>query len=154
MLHPAKIKVFILFSILMHAAFALLFATVTLSFPPPPVKKLSLTIMTRGGGQGEIIQSEAAWPMPRRIEPEFSSEEGLRSFDIEIGEWMGFEQPNISSFSPKGSLIPKIEIAELAAKAQAGPPEELFARMPAESKARPLPDFALGPPIVEALEAD
>jgi hypothetical protein len=79
-LDPAKLKIFALMSFVMHAAFVVLFARITLSFAPPEVKDLSLRIMTRAGAGGEIIQSEAAWPMPRRVEPGFSPAAALKNF--------------------------------------------------------------------------
>lgn len=154
MLYPGKVTIFAFFSILMHLAFALLFAKVTLSFSLPPVKELSLTLRTRGGGEGAIVQSKAAWPTPPRAEPAFSAEEVLGSLDAETEEWTQFGLPGPAFFSPKETLAPQIEVAELAAKAYAGPPEGAFSRPPAESKAMPIADFALGSGFPEIFGSD
>ena len=152
LLHSGKIKIFALFSILIHVAFALFFAEVTLSFSPPTVRELSLTLVTRGGGQGEIIPSEAAWPMPLRVEPPFSAKEVLKKFDAEIEEWTQFGLPDSSFFSPDETLIPRAEIAELAGRTYIAAPEDLFSQLPAESKATPIADFALGLALPEIFE--
>ncbi len=138
----------------MHVAFALLFAQVIPSFSLPPVKELSLTLRTRGGGEGEIVQSKAAWPTPPRAEPAFSAEGVLKSFDADIEKWTQFGSPDIPSFSPKDTLVPRIDVAGLASKAYAGPPEGAFSRPPAESKVMPIADFALGPGFPEVFGSD
>jgi len=153
-LSPAKIKVFVFLSVLMHAAFAVLFAEVTLSFPPPSVKQLSLSIMTRGGGRGEIIQSEAGWPMPKRLVPVFSAEKTLGSLGGEIPDWMEYRAPDPSNFVSRDALAPEINVIDLAAKAYEGAPKELFSHMPAEAKARPITDFALRPVAPKIFETD
>ena len=147
-------KVFALLSALIHIGFALLFANLTLSFPPPPVKELSLTIMTRGGGQGEVIQSEAGWPTPKRFEPDFSAEKALQSLDDDIPKWIEYGTVDSSLFVPDDALTPNIDIAQLAAKADEAAPEEIFSHLPAESKTRPIPDFAVGPAMPEIFGSD
>jgi hypothetical protein len=154
LLHPTKLKFFVLISIFMHVGFAILFAKVSLSFVPPQVKKLSLVIMTRGEGRGDIVQDEAAWPMPKRMEPDFSAENELKSLEAEIKKWTRAGMPDLSFFSPKESIFPKMEITELAAEAHIKPPEELFSHLAAESKPRPLADFALRPAVPEISEND
>jgi hypothetical protein len=151
-LYSGTIKIFVLFSIVIHVSFALLFAQVTLSFSPPTVRELSLTLVTRGGVQGEIIPSEAAWPMPPRAEPPLSVNEVLTSLDAEIEEWAQFGLPDSSFFSPDKTLIPHLEIADLAGRAHIGTSEGLFSQLPAESKATPIADFALGPAVPEMFE--
>jgi hypothetical protein len=154
LLYPGKVTIFALFSIVMHLAFALLFAEVTPSFSLPPVKELSLTLRTRGGGEGEIVQSKAAWPMPARAEPAFSAEGVLKSFDAEIEKWTQFGLPGPPFFSPKETFVPRIDVAELAGRAYAGPPEGAFSRPPPESKVMPIADFALGPGFPEIFGSD
>jgi hypothetical protein len=148
-LHPADVKIFGVMSVLIHVAFAVLFAEITLSFPPPPVRKLALTIMIREGAKGEIIQSEAAWPTPeRQAAPGFSPDETLESFGSEATGWIDFETPDASLFDPKKPLADSVDIGRLAAKAYA-PPAELFSPPPPELKTMPLTDFALGPAAPE-----
>ncbi len=154
MLLPARTKVFVTLSVFMHLAFALLFAEVTLSFPPPPIQKLSLMIITRGGGQGEIVQSEAGWPTPNRLEPGFSADRALKSLDADIPKWMEYAAPDPSIFTPRDALAPDIDIAELAAKAYEGAPGELFSHPPAESKPRPMAGLAIGPAVPEIFGSD
>jgi hypothetical protein len=153
-LQPAKVKIFAFMSVLIHVAFVILFAEVILSFQPPPVRKLALTIITRGGAKGEIVQTEAAWPMPGRIEPDFSPEKALDSFGAEIAEWIDFGAPDPSLFEPKETLMPAVDLQKLAAKAYAPPPEELFSHPAPELKTMPPTDFALGPSVPELLGTD
>lgn len=152
MLYSGTIRIFVLFSIVIHVAFALLFAEVTLSFSPPIVRDLSLTLVTRGGVQGEIIPSEAAWPMPARAEPRLPVENVLRGLETEIEEWAQFGLPDSSFFSPDETLIPDPEIADLAGRASIGARADLFSQLPAESKAMPVADFALGPAAPDIFE--
>jgi hypothetical protein len=154
MLRPAKIKIFVLMSILMHVAFAMLFAETTLSFRPPPIKRLSLAIMIREGAKGEIIQSEAAWPTPKRIEPEFSADAALDDFKAEAVEWIYFQAPDPSLFEPIETLTPAVDFQQLAAKAYEGPSEEVFSNQPPEMKTMPATVFALGPAAPEILGTD
>jgi hypothetical protein len=148
-LHPADVRIFGVMSVLIHVAFAVLFAEVTLSFPPPPVRKLALTIMIREGARGEIIQSEAAWPTPERHDaPGFSPDKILDNFGHETAEWIDFETPDPSLFDPKEPLADSIDIGRLAARAY-DPPAELFSPPPPELKTMPLTDFALGPAAPE-----
>jgi len=154
LLHSDKIKIFLLFSVLIHVGFALLFTEVTLSFSPPIVRDLSLTLLTREGGQGEIIPSEAAWPTPPRSKPSFSAGEILATFETDIEDWTQFGLPDSSFFSPNNTLIPHVEIVELAAEARIDPPAGLFSHLPAETKATPIADFALGPAGPEIFGSD
>lgn len=145
MLRSGKIGVFALFSVLMHVGFMALFHNVTLSFPPPLARDLSLTILVRGGGRGEIIQSEAAWPTPGRIEPEFSAEEALSLMRNEIRDWIHVTTPGLPYFTAKEPLVPKVDVAALADAAYPGAPRDAFAQAPPESKTMPMTEFALGP---------
>ena len=154
MLRPAKVTVFALMSILMHVAFAMLFAETTLSFRPPPIKKLSLAIMIREGAKGEIIQSEAAWPTPARIEPEFSPDASMADFQAAADEWIYFQTPDPSLFEPIETLTPAVDLKQLAAKAYDLPPEEVFSNQPPEMKTMPAAVFALGPAAPEILGTD
>jgi hypothetical protein len=154
MLRPAKIKIFALMSILMHMAFALLFAKTTLSFPPPPMKTLSLAIIIREGAKSEIIQSEAAWPTPERAEPEFSVDISAADFEAEAVEWIYFQPPDPSLFEPLETLTPAVDFQQLAAKAYEPPPEEMFSHQPPEMKTMPATLFALGPAAPEILGTD
>ena len=154
MLHPAKLRLFVLLSVLMHIAFAVLFAKVSLSFPPPQSQELSLTILIQGKGRGDIIQSEAVWPMPKRIEPGFSAQNTLKSFDKEIENWTQLGMPDLSVFSPKDAIVPRMKTAELAAEALSGSSEELISHMPAASKPVPIIDFALPPALPKMFEHD
>lgn len=154
MLNPAKVKIFAFMSVFIHVAFAALFAEVILSFQPPQLKKLSLTIIIREGAKGEITQSEAAWPMPRRIDPDFSPEAALKDFGSEAAEWIDFKAPDPSLFEPKETLIPIIDLKKLAAKAYEPPPKELFSHPAPELKAMPATDFVLGPTAPEIFGAD
>lgn len=149
MLHPAKVKIFALMSVAMHVAFAVLFAEITLSFTPPVVKKLSLTIMTRESARGEIIQSEAAWPMPARSEPDFSPDATMQEFGSEATQWIDFRKPDPSLFEQDETLIPVIDLKNLAAKAYEPPPNELYAHPSPELKTMPVTDLALGPAVPE-----
>lgn len=141
-------------SALIHVVFAVLFAEITLSFPPPPIKKLALTIMIREGAKGEIIQSEAAWPTPQRhAEPGFSPDATLESFGPEASGWIDFETPDPSLFEPEKPLAASVDIGRLAARAY-DPPAELFSRPAPALKTMPLTDFALGPAAPEIFGTD
>jgi hypothetical protein len=153
-LHPTKTEIFILLSVLMHAAFVALFARVSLSFPPPAEKKFSLTITMREGGRGEIVQGKAGWATPKRIEPGFSAEEVFESLDDDIHEWMMYGPPDPPLFASNDAPAPEIDIAEFAAKAYQRPPEELFSHLPAESRIGPTTDFAIGPALPEIFVTD
>jgi hypothetical protein len=148
LLDSGKIKVFAVISILLHVAFVLLFGKVTFSSSPPD-KTIPLFFVTREASKAEIMQSTAAWPMPRRHEPPFPTEEALKRLDSDIMQWTQFGLPDSSHFSPKDTLIPQMKIAELAEKAYEGAPAEAFAQLPAESKPMPIADFALGPAFPE-----
>jgi hypothetical protein len=154
LLYPSKIKAFLLFSLLIHVAFAAFFGTVNLSFPPPDMKNLSLSILTRGAAQSEVVQSTAVWPMPVRTAPRFSAEEVLGGFDADIGDWTRFGVPDPGFFAVTGTLVPHMNVAELAGELYAGPPEELYSPLPAESKAMPIAGFAVGLAISEIFEND
>lgn len=154
MLRPAKIEIFALMSILMHVTFVMLFAETTLSFRPPQVKTLSLAIMIREGAKGEIIQSEAAWPRPERIEPEFSPAESPADFKAQAVQWIDFQPPDPSLFEPIETLTPPVDLQQLAAKAYEPPPEELFTNQPPEMKTAPETVFTLGPAAPEILGTD
>jgi hypothetical protein len=142
-------KIFILLAILMHVAFAVLFARVTPSVTPPPEKKLSLSILTRGSVRGDIIQTEASWPMPRREEPAFAADEVLKSFDADIEALAAVGMPGQSVLAPKDTLVPQTDIATLAAEAHVGPAEDPFSLLSPDLKATPLREFALGPTVPE-----
>jgi len=154
LLVPSRIKVFALCSLLIHVAFAAFFGTVNLSFPPPEVKDLSLSILTRGAAQSEVVQSTAVWPMPVRTDPGFSAEEVVEGFDANMGSWTRFGVPDPGFFAVKGTLVPHMNVAELAGELYAGPPEELYSPLPAESKSMPIAGFAVGPAILEIFEND
>lgn len=154
MLRSGKIAVFVLFSLVLHAGFALLFSEVRLSFTPPTVKELSLAIMARGGEQGEIIQSEAAWPTPSRLEPEFSAERMVKALESDTTRWTRFGVPAVSHFTPRETLAPEIDLGELAQKAHPGSHEQEFSQLAPERKTMPVADFALGPALPEIFEAD
>jgi hypothetical protein len=141
-------------SIFMHVIFAILFAKTTLSFRPPPLKKLSLAILIREGAKGEIVQSEAAWPAPARTEPGFSPDAVLDDFGAEAVEWMYFLVPDPSLFEPAETLTPAVDLQQLAAKAYESPPEEMFAHQPPEMKTMPATNFALGPAAPEIFGTD
>jgi hypothetical protein len=128
----------------MHAGFVLLFRNVTLSFSPPEAKNLSLTILVRGPGKGEIIQNEAAWPTPGRIEPPFPAQEALTRMSGDAQEWMRVGVPGAPYFTVKETLVPQLDIAALADMAYSEP-QDAFAQAPPESKAMPITEFALGP---------
>jgi len=153
-LHPAKLRLFVLLSVLMHIAFAVLFAKVSLSFPPPQSQELSLTILIQGKGRGDIIQSEAVWPMPKRIEPSFAAQNTLKGFDKEIESWTQLGMPDLSVFSPKDAIVPRMKTAGLAAEAYSGSSEKLILHMPAASKPVPISDFALSPALPKMFERD
>ena len=154
MLDSAELKIFALMSVIIHVAFAILFARVTPSFQPPTLKQLSLTIMTRESAKGEIIRSEAAWPMPKRVEPGFAPDDALKDFGSEAAKWIDFKAPNPSLFEPKDTLTPGIDIRELAAKAYEPPPNDFFSHPPPELKRMPVTDFALAPAAPDILGAD
>ena len=154
MLHPVKLRLFILLSVLMHVTFAVLFAKVGLSFPPPQSQEMSLRILIQGKGRGDIVQSEAAWPMPGRIEPDFSAHNVLVGFDKEIKNWTQLGMPDLSAFSPKDAVVPRMKTAELAAEAFSGSSEEQISGMPAASKPVPIVDFALSPALPKIFEHD
>ncbi len=141
-------------SVIIHVGFAVLFARVTPSFQPPTLKQLSLTIMTRESAKGEIIRSEAAWPMPKRVEPDFVPSEALKNFGKEAVEWIDYEPPDPSLFEPKDTLTPDISIGELAASAYEPPNNDFFSHPPPELKRMPVTDFALGPAAPDILGAD
>lgn len=126
----------------MHVAFVILFAKVGLSFTPPQDRGLSLILLMRGKGGGDIIQSEAAWPTPHRIEPDFSTKEILRDFDGEIKTWARLGVPELSFFAPKEMMVPQVETAQLADNAHSLPTES-FSHAPAELKPMPRVDFTL-----------
>lgn len=154
MLLPGKTRIFAMMSIFLHVAFAVLFAKVTLSFPPPPAKRLSLLIMTREGVRGEIIQNEAAWPIPHRIEPDFSVDDALEPFGTKVPEWIDYQMPPSSIFEPRETLTVKVDLKELAARAYEPPPEEFFSHLPPEMKPMPVTDFAIGPGVPRIFETD
>jgi hypothetical protein len=153
-LHPAKLKLFVLLSVLMHIAFALLFAEVSLSFPPPQIQDMSLTILIQGKGRGDIVQVEAAWPMPERIEPEFSAQDTLKGFDKDIRNWTQLGMPDLSVFSPKDAIVPRMKTADFAAEALSGSSKDLITHIPAASKPVPIIDFALPPALPKIFEND
>lgn len=132
-------------SVLMHVVFAVLFAEITPSFEPRMVRPLALTIMVREGAKGEIIQSEAAWPMPVRAEPDFSHDTALDDFGLEAAEWIDFATPDPSLFEPKKPLAAAVDIRKLAARAYDPPKPEAFPHLPPEFKTMPVINFALGP---------
>lgn len=141
-------------SILVHVVFAILFANVTLSFHLPPTKRLSLAIMIREGAKGEIIQSEAAWPTPTRIEPELPPATIPNDAEALAREWIHFQPPDAALFEPIETLTPDVDFQQLAAKAYEMPPEKVFANQPPETKAMPVADFALGPATPGIFETD
>jgi hypothetical protein len=153
-LDSAKLKIFALMSVIIHVVFAVLFAQVTPSFQPPTLKRLSLTIMTREGAKGEIIRSEAAWPMPKRVEPGFAPDDALKDFGKEAAEWIEFRPPDPSLFEPKDTLSPGVNIRELAEKAYEPPANDFFSHPPPELKRMPVTDFALGPTAPDLLGAE
>ncbi len=136
-------------SVLMHVVFAVLFAEITPSFEPRMVRPLALTIMVREGAKGEIIQSEAAWPMPVRAEPDFSHDAALDGFGLEAAEWIDFATPDPSLFEPKKPLAAAVDIRKLAARAYDPPKPEAFPHLPSEFKTMPATNFALGPAAPE-----
>lgn len=149
MLHPAKVGIFALMSVLIHVAFVVLFAEITLSFQPPMVRPLALTIMVREGAKGEIIQSEAAWPTPVRAEPDFSHDAALEDFGLEAAEWIDFATPDPSLFEPKKPLAAAVDIRKLAARAYEPPKPEIYLHLPPELKTMPATNFAIGPAAPE-----
>jgi hypothetical protein len=153
-LHPARIKVFVLIAILMHVAFAILFSKVGLSFLPPQSQELSLEIVVQGTGRADIMQTEAAWPMPERTEPSISAETILKSLDEDAQDWAQSGVPDLLYFLPKDAVVPLKKTPELAAEAPDGLPEEFFSYAPAESKPTPMIEFALPPAMAKIFEAD
>lgn len=139
---------------LIHVVFAVLFAEVTLSFPPPVVKGMSLTILTREGGSAEIVRSEAAWPMPKRVEPEFSAGKALKGLDAGVEVWGRPVMSDSFFFVSPETMVSHKGVVELTDEAYSRPPDELFSRPHAESKAMPVTDFALGPTLPDILEGD
>ena len=120
MLNSGKIKVFVVISVVMHVCFALFFTKVTFRSATPPDRKLSLLLVAREARKTEIVQSTAAWPLPRRLQPAFPTEQTLKSLDPDIMQWTQFGLPDAPSFSPKETIIPQIQVAELAEKAYEG----------------------------------
>jgi len=153
-LHPAKLRLFVLLSVLMHIAFAVLFARVSLSFPPPQTQKMSLTILIQGKGHADIVQTEAVWPMPDRIDPTFSADNVLKEFDSDIKNWAEIGMPDLSLFSPKDGVVPRMQTAHLATEAYRGSTEELITDIPAASKPVPIIDFAFPPATSKMFEYD
>jgi hypothetical protein len=132
-------------SILIHAAFAILFSNVSPSSPPPQSGKLFLDIEVMGKVREEIFQNEAAWPMPRRIEPGFSAENTFDDLGDEIKAYAQLGMPDMSFFSPRDAIVPHMKTPGLATEVSAGSTEKLFSDLPAASKPTPIIDFALPP---------
>ncbi len=149
MLDSGKIKAFIIISLVMHLFFALIFNNVTARPTTPPDRKLSLFLVTRQASKSEIVQTTAAWPMPRRLEPDLPIAQTLKKLDSDAMQWAQVGLPDTAYFSPKDTLIPQIQIAELAEKAYERDSTEALSRLPAESKSMPIADFALGPAFPE-----
>ncbi len=142
MLYPAKLRLFAVFSIIMHITFVILFAKVDLSFTPPKDHELSLFLLMRGKGGGDIVQSEAAWPTPSRIVPSFSETEIARGFDEEIKTWARLGVPELSFFAPKSMITPHADTVHVVDEAHLLP-EQSFLHLPAELKPMPRIDFTL-----------
>jgi hypothetical protein len=153
-LRTGKPALFILFSVIIHVSFALFFSQVTLSFTPPAEKQLTLTLLAAGAGKGDIIQKEAVWTAPQRVDPDFPVEEIYSRLQREIPYWLSLDQPDEALFAPRESLVPFPEIPQIAEKVRPHPPEDLLAPLPAESKPVPTAEFALGSDIRELLNED
>ncbi len=149
MLDSGKIKVFVVLSVVMHVFFALMFNGVTVKPTVLPDKKLSLLLVAREASKTGIVQSTGAWPLPRRLQPALPAGQTLESLNPDIMRWAQVGLPDASYFSPKETIVPQIQIADLAEKAHEGTPTEVFAQLPAESKSMPIADFALGPAFPE-----
>ncbi|RJP17546.1 MAG: hypothetical protein C4520_16410 [Candidatus Abyssobacteria bacterium SURF_5] len=154
MLHSGKPALFALFSVVVHILFVVLFAQVTLSFTPPPVKQLSLVLMSSGGGQSDIVQKEAVWISPKRIEPAFPVDAVLSELESEVPKWRHLAKPEDALFTLKETLLPVVDVKETADKLRPRPPDKLFAAPPAESKPMPTAEFALGPDLPRILHED
>jgi hypothetical protein len=144
MLNSGKPVIFAFFSVLIHVFFALLFSKITLSFNPPAVKNVSLSLMTTGTGQSDIIQKEAVWSSPKRLEPAFPLTEVLAELESAVPQWMSLERPEALLFAPQESLLPQVDINHAAEKLRPRSPIDFFASPPAESKPMPTAEFALG----------
>jgi len=154
LLHSDKIKAFILISIVMHGAFVVLFGKVNLSSVPPPDKSLSLIFMSRETAETEIVQREPVWPMPARLEPAFIADPIWEKLDADVAALADVAFPESSLLAPKDTLIPRLDIAQLAGTAYPGAPPELLSELPPESKFMPTPEFALGPAFPGLFESD
>jgi hypothetical protein len=144
MLNSGKPIIFALFSVFIHALFALLFSRITLSFNPPEVRNVSLMLMTSGTGQSDIIQKEAVWSAPARLEPAFPVTEVLSDLESTIPQWMSLDRPEALVFAPRESLLPQVDINHAAEQLRPRCPIDIFAAPPAESKPMPTAEFALG----------
>ncbi len=142
MLYSGKIRVFVLISLCVHAAFALLFREVTLG-SVPQARDLSIVLVSRGPGKIETLHSAPAWPMPVRFEPSLPVDEMLDRLDADVLQWAQVGNPDASLFAPGETLTSGFDIAQAAGKAYEGPPQDLFSPLPAESKFMPTTDFAL-----------
>jgi hypothetical protein len=153
-LRTGKPTLFVFFSIIIHVSFALLFSQVTLSFNPPTAKQLTLTLVSGGGGKGDIIQKEAVWTAPQRVEPDFPVGEIYSRLEGEIPYRLSLDQPAEILLAPREALIPSPKVSQVAEEVRPRPPKDLLAPLPAESKAVPTAEFALGSDIPELLNED
>ncbi len=142
-LDSGKPALFVLFAVIIHVLFALLFSEVTLSFKPPTAKRISLVLAPSRENQSEIVQTEAAWTSPQRLEPEFPVDETVSRLGAKLPELMQLDQPEETAFLSELS-IPSVDIKDTAEKLCPRPSQELFSTLPAESKQMPIPEFALG----------
>jgi hypothetical protein len=132
--------------------FVLLFSRVSLSFAPPQVKRLSLSLITSGASQSDIIQTEAVWSVPENYEPEFPVAKALAALESQIDDSMRLGQLQVSAFLQPETLMPSIDIRKTAEKLRPQPPNDFFSPLPAESKAMPTAEFALGADFPEIIE--
>ncbi len=145
MLESGKFKIFIILSFLTHVLFSLLFGMVGLSFDPPSARELSLMLLTRGGGEGDIIQIEPGWPLPPKIEPRLLADRVSPDLVPQIEEWTEIGVPEPLQFLPTGKVIPELEIPRLVEGGRREPPPHIFSRLPKEAKPMPEFDSLFGP---------
>lgn len=152
MLQSGKLAIFIVFSVIIHILFVIFFSHVTLSFTPPTAKKLSLALMTRGGRQSDIVQTQPVWVEPKRVEPDFPVKKVLSEMESEATDMRQIDQPESSVLTQQETLIPPPDIQEYAEKFRPRPSKDFFAPLPAETKPMPTAEFTLGPDFPELFD--